>query len=115
MTSFARSLPRLPLWPGRLMAIALRYLCALTGAITIAYLTGCSPAQPKFIPPKEAASAIAVARQYAATNGCRDATVWGAELEGDGTWLIKLEAKREKLAFVRVSRGGRILWYMGPM
>ena len=86
----------------------------LGNLILIGCLIGCTPKDPAFIPPKEAALAITVAKQYAATNGCRNAIVWGAELK-EGNWLIKLEAKRAKLAFVRVSPDGRVLWYMGPM
>jgi hypothetical protein len=85
-----------------------------TSLFLIVCLIGCSPREPEFIPPKEAALAIVVAKQYAATNGCKNATVWGAELQ-EGNWFIMLEAKRAKLAFVRVSLDGRVLWYMGPM
>jgi len=85
-----------------------------TSLILIVCLIGCSPREPEFVPPKEAALAIAVAKQYAATNGCRNATVWGAEFR-DGVWVVRLESKREKLATVRVSLDGRVLWYMGPM
>jgi hypothetical protein len=87
-----------------------RYWYALF--IASVYLTACMPNKPKFIPPKEAESAIAIAKRYAETNGCRSGTVWGAKLE-DNVWLIELEATGEKLAFVRAGKKGQpIVWFV---
>ena len=76
-------------------------------------LAGCGPKEPEFIPPKEADLAVSVAKRYAETNGCRNATVWHTEF-GDGVWLIMLRSKGEKLAAVRVSPAGQVVWYSGP-
>jgi hypothetical protein len=80
---------------------------------SVVALVGCKPKEPEFIPPKEANRAVFVAKQYAETNGCRNATVWGAACR-DGVWIISLESKPSKLATVRVSSDGQVIYYSGP-
>ena len=70
--------------------------------------------ESEFVPPKEAAVAIAIVQDYAKTNGCQDMTVCGARLGADNIWTITLRSKSKQLAVYQVSTDGKLLWYTGP-
>ncbi len=107
-----------PLLANRLPSrIAVRDLSKLgRGCLLVALLlaiAGCGPKEREFIPPKEAESAIAVAKQYAATNGGMNARVWDAQMS-DGMWIVYLEYSRGRSAAVKVSPDGKVVLYSGP-
>jgi hypothetical protein len=76
----------------------------------------CGSKKAEFVAPREAAVAVAAARQYAETNGCERPTLCGAQFSsfGGGVWVISLRKEKTKeLVVLQVSPEGKIVSFSG--
>ena len=66
----------------------------------------------EFVSPEPAKLAVAVAKAFAATNGCEGPRLDDASLS-DGRWIVALSNRKKFSVVVQVSPEGEVLWYTG--
>jgi hypothetical protein len=102
-----------------LMANVMRRVnCILAFAALSVLLVGC-PRRTELVAPKEADSAVAVAKTYLKTNGLIEQPILQAAEFRDGVWrfeLVSAKTSRNDLDcwIVRVSPAGQIVSSYGP-
>ncbi len=85
-------------------------LCLMAAVIS---LTACHR-EADFVAPHDARIAVAVAKDYAETNGWKWSILKNAKLH-DGVWTIELGSRpNPDYVSVQVSPDGKVTWYAAP-
>jgi len=82
---------------------------SLFAIITWRYFSGSTP---ELIPPEDGRAVVAVAKAFAATNGCVRPVLRSVDFRY-GRWFITLQDKSGGSAVVQVSTNGQVVWYNG--